>query len=69
MSPCNVASESQLCGWQKLKAKPLEVREWNAEKGFGFIIPLVREDEEAPKSIFVHLWRLGFRGVDRIDSD
>ena len=38
---------------------PLEVREWNAEKGFGFIIPLVREDEEAPKSIFVHLWTLG----------
>jgi len=34
------------------------VREWNAEKGFGFIIPLVREDEEAPKSIFVHLWNV-----------
>ena len=40
-------------------ADSLEVREWNAEKGFGFIIPLVREDEEAPKSIFVHLWTLG----------
>ncbi|CAE7323556.1 WIN2, partial [Symbiodinium pilosum] len=35
-----------------------KVREWNAEKGFGFIIPLVREDEEAPKSIFVHLWNV-----------
>ena len=35
-----------------------KVREWNLEKGFGFIIPLVKEDEEAPKSIFVHLWNV-----------
>ena len=35
-----------------------KVREWNAEKGFGFIIPLMKEDEEAPKSIFVHLWNV-----------
>lgn len=35
-----------------------KVREWNAEKGFGFIIPLIKEDEETPKSIFVHLWNV-----------
>ena len=35
-----------------------KVREWNAEKGFGFIIPLMKEDEETPKSIFVHLWNV-----------
>jgi len=35
-----------------------KVREWNSEKGFGFIIPLVKEDEETPKSIFVHLWNV-----------
>ena len=35
-----------------------KVREWNAEKGFGFIIPLFKEDEETPKSIFVHLWNV-----------
>lgn len=35
-----------------------KVREWNLEKGFGFIIPLIKEDEETPKSIFVHLWNV-----------
>jgi len=36
-----------------------KVREWNAEKGFGFIVPLVKDgDEEVPKSIFVHLWNV-----------
>lgn len=36
-----------------------KVREWNNEKGFGFIVPLlVKEDEEKAKSIFVHLWNV-----------
>eukprot|EP00930_Biecheleria_cincta_P072310 TRINITY_DN5971_c0_g2_i2.p1 TRINITY_DN5971_c0_g2~~TRINITY_DN5971_c0_g2_i2.p1 ORF type:complete len:511 (+),score=108.45 TRINITY_DN5971_c0_g2_i2:510-2042(+) len=39
-----------------------KVREWNIEKGFGFIVPIVKEgDEEAQKnakSIFVHLWNV-----------
>jgi len=39
----------------KLEGK---VREWNTEKGFGFIVPLGKEGEEANKSIFVHLWNV-----------
>jgi len=35
------------------------VREWNSEKGFGFIVPLlVKEGEETAKSVFVHLWNV-----------
>mmetsp|Transcript_12478 Transcript_12478/g.29390 ORF Transcript_12478/g.29390 Transcript_12478/m.29390 type:complete len:666 (-) Transcript_12478:174-2171(-) len=33
-----------------------KVREWNVEKGFGFIAPLGEEAES--KSIFVHLWNV-----------
>lgn len=41
-------------GEQKIEGK---VREWNSEKGFGFIVPLlVKEGEETSKSVFVHLW-------------
>lgn len=46
-------------GEKKIEGK---VREWNIEKGFGFIVPLVKEgDEEAQKnakSVFVHLWNV-----------
>lgn len=36
-----------------------KVREWNAEKGFGFIVPVTnKEGEENAKSIFVHLWNV-----------
>jgi len=41
-------------GEQKTEGK---VREWNAEKGFGFIVPIGKEGE-ADKSIFVHLWNV-----------
>mmetsp|Transcript_22346 Transcript_22346/g.51204 ORF Transcript_22346/g.51204 Transcript_22346/m.51204 type:complete len:665 (+) Transcript_22346:127-2121(+) len=34
-----------------------KVREWNVEKGFGFIAPLGQEEAES-KSIFVHLWNV-----------
>jgi len=41
---------------QKIEGK---VREWNSEKGFGFIVPLlVKEGEETAKSVFVHLWNV-----------
>jgi len=42
-------------GEQKSEGK---VREWNSEKGFGFIVPLEKEGEEHNKSIFVHLWNV-----------
>lgn len=43
-------------GEQKVEGK---VREWNPEKGFGFIVPLmVKEGEETAKSVFVHLWNV-----------
>lgn len=43
-------------GEQKTEGK---VREWNSEKGFGFIVPLlVKEGEETAKSVFVHLWNV-----------
>jgi len=43
-------------GEQKIEGK---VREWNSEKGFGFIIPLlVKEGDETAKSVFVHLWNV-----------
>lgn len=42
-------------GEQKSEGK---VREWNTEKGFGFIVPLGKEGEEPNKSIFVHLWNV-----------
>jgi len=32
-----------------------KVREWNTEKGFGFIVPI---GEEAAGSLFVHLWNV-----------
>merc|ERR1719476_879215 len=36
-----------------------KVREWNSEKGFGFIVPLgSKEGEETAKSVFVHLWNV-----------
>lgn len=34
-----------------------KVREWNSEKGFGFIVP-IGEKDEAAKGIFVHLWNI-----------
>lgn len=36
------------------------MREWNSEKGFGFIVPLIKEGQEpeAVKSVFVHLWNV-----------
>lgn len=40
---------------EKLKGK---VREWNPEKGFGFIVPQDKEGEDAQKGIFVHLWNV-----------
>jgi len=49
----------------KPKVKPEDelsegkVREWNPEKGFGFITPFDSEGgEEANKGIFVHLWNV-----------
>lgn len=42
-------------GETKLEGK---VREWNAEKGFGFIVPLGKEGEEPNRSVFVHLWNV-----------
>jgi len=44
-------------GEQKEEGK---VREWNSEKGFGFIVPLGKgeEDDKEKKSIFVHLWNV-----------
>jgi serine/threonine protein phosphatase PrpC/cold shock CspA family protein len=37
-----------------------KVREWNSEKGFGFIVPLAAgtKDDEASKGVFVHLWNV-----------
>lgn len=36
-----------------------KVREWNSEKGFGFIVPANhKEGDENAKSIFVHLWNV-----------
>lgn len=41
---------------EKLEGK---VREWNSEKGFGFIVPHGKEGEDAAKGgIFVHLWNV-----------
>ncbi|CAE8644006.1 unnamed protein product [Polarella glacialis] len=46
-------------GDRKLEGK---VREWNLEKGFGFIVPLLKDGEDPEKqtvkSIFVHLWNV-----------
>jgi len=43
-------------GEQRLEGK---VREWNNEKGFGFIVPvMIKEGEETVKSVFVHLWNV-----------
>jgi len=47
--------EEVVSGEQKNEGK---VREWNSEKGFGFIVPLGKEGEEPNKSIFVHLWNV-----------
>lgn len=47
--------EEIFVGEQKNEGK---VREWNSEKGFGFIVPLGKEGEEPNKSIFVHLWNV-----------
>lgn len=50
------AAKSVDDGDKKIEGK---VREWNAEKGFGFIVPLCKEGEEATvKSVFVHLWNI-----------
>eukprot|EP00933_Yihiella_yeosuensis_P039886 TRINITY_DN34074_c0_g1_i1.p1 TRINITY_DN34074_c0_g1~~TRINITY_DN34074_c0_g1_i1.p1 ORF type:complete len:662 (+),score=150.79 TRINITY_DN34074_c0_g1_i1:231-2216(+) len=46
-------------GDRKIEGK---VREWNSEKGFGFIVPILKEGEDpksvAAKSVFVHLWNV-----------
>lgn len=42
-------------GEQRTEGK---VREWNSEKGFGFIVPVGKEGEDAGRSIFVHLWNV-----------
>jgi len=45
-------------GDKKVEGK---VREWNNEKGFGFIVPILKDGEEIgdkTKSIFVHLWNV-----------
>lgn len=50
------AKQQQEAGEQKLEGK---VREWNQEKGFGFIVPLLIKDEDSTaKSVFVHLWNV-----------
>lgn len=36
-----------------------KVREWNPEKGFGFIVPYEKDGDVAPNSgVFVHLWNV-----------
>lgn len=40
---------------EKLEGK---VREWNPEKGFGFIVPVGATGDEANKGIFAHLWNV-----------
>ncbi|CAK0890569.1 unnamed protein product [Prorocentrum cordatum] len=51
------AKEEVPKGEEKIEGK---VREWNSEKGFGFIVPLIKEGQEpeAVKSVFVHLWNV-----------
>lgn len=55
-APQEAKHSEPLMGEHKIEGK---VREWNPEKGFGFIIPLlVKEGEETAKSVFVHLWNV-----------
>lgn len=57
--PVEKAREPDADSEKKIEGK---VREWNSEKGFGFIVPLVKEGDEAAekavKSVFVHLWNV-----------